>query len=131
MHYIITALGCKVNQYEAQAIETLLQPHGFTAAGEGDPVDLIVVNTSAVTAEGGRKSRQMIRKLREEYPQALTLASSLEPTAFNVGIAFGTAVGGAVISGPGMPYVGLVGAAFSLVAWALAALTVRLATRRR
>ena len=57
MHYIITALGCKVNQYEAQAIETLLQPHGFTAAGEGDPVDLIVVNTCAVTAEGGRKSR--------------------------------------------------------------------------
>lgn len=33
MHYIITALGCKVNQYEAQAIETLLHPHGFTAAG--------------------------------------------------------------------------------------------------
>jgi len=71
MHYIITALGCKVNQYEAQAIETLLHPHGFTAAGEGDPVDLIVVNTCAVTAEGGRKSRQMIRKLREEHPQAL------------------------------------------------------------
>ena len=70
-HYIITALGCKVNQYEAQAIETLLHPHGFTAAGEGDPVDLIVVNTCAVTAEGGRKSRQMIRKLREEHPQAL------------------------------------------------------------
>ena len=55
MHYIITALGCKVNQYEAQAIETLLHPHGFTAAGEGDPVDLIVVNTCAVTAEGGQK----------------------------------------------------------------------------
>lgn len=30
MHYIITALGCKVNQYEAQAIETLLHAHGFT-----------------------------------------------------------------------------------------------------
>ena len=71
MHYIITALGCKVNQYEAQAIETLLHPHGFTAAEEGDPVDLIVVNTCAVTAEGGRKSRQMIRKLREEHPLAL------------------------------------------------------------
>lgn len=71
MHYIITALGCKVNQYEAQAIETLLHAHGFTAAADGEPVDLIVVNTCAVTAEGGRKSRQMIRKLREEHPQAL------------------------------------------------------------
>ena len=71
MHYIITALGCKVNQYEAQAIETLLHAHGFTPAAGGEPVDLIVVNTCAVTAEGGRKSRQMIRKLREEHPQAL------------------------------------------------------------
>ena len=60
MHYIITALGCKVNQYEAQAIETLLHAHGFTPAADGEPVDLIVVNTCAVTAEGGRKSRQMI-----------------------------------------------------------------------
>ena len=70
MHYIITALGCKVNQYEAQAIETLLHAHGFTAAADGEPVDLIVVNT-ARHGGGRRKSRQMIRKLREEHPQAL------------------------------------------------------------
>lgn len=65
-----------------------------------------------------------------EYPQALTLASSLEPTAFNVGIAFGTAVGGAVISSIGMGYVGLVGAAFSLVACALAAFTTHIVRKR-
>ena len=65
-----------------------------------------------------------------EYPQALTLASSLEPTAFNVGIAFGTAVGGAVISSIGMGYVGLVGSTFSLVACALAALTTRIVRRK-
>ena len=65
-----------------------------------------------------------------EYPKALTLASSLEPTVFNIGIAFGTAVGGSVISGVGMPYVGLVGAAFSLVAWALAWLTVHHTKKR-
>ena len=57
MHYIITALGCKVNQYEAQAIETLLHAHGFTAAADGEPVDLIVVNTCAVTAEGASRAR--------------------------------------------------------------------------
>ena len=72
MHYIITALGCKVNQYEAQAVETLLQEHGLCAAGSEDPVDLIIVNTCAVTAEGGRKSRQTIRKLQQKYPEALT-----------------------------------------------------------
>ena len=41
MHYIITALGCKVNQYEAQAIETLLHAHGFTAAADGEPATLL------------------------------------------------------------------------------------------
>lgn len=71
MQYIITALGCKVNQYEAQAVETMLQAHGFTPAAAGETADLIVVNTCAVTAEGGRKSRQTIRKLREEHPGAL------------------------------------------------------------
>ena len=72
MHYIITALGCKVNQYEAQAVETLLHEQGLTAAREDDPVDLVIVNTCAVTAEGGRKSRQTIRKLQQKYPDALT-----------------------------------------------------------
>ena len=72
MHYIITALGCKVNQYEAQAVETLLQEQGFQAARETDPVELIIVNTCAVTAEGGRKSRQTIRKLQQKYPGAMT-----------------------------------------------------------
>ena len=72
MRYIITALGCKVNQYEAQAVETLLQEQGFQPAAAGETVDLIIVNTCAVTAEGGRKSRQTIRRLREEHPGALT-----------------------------------------------------------
>ncbi|WP_246060847.1 MFS transporter [Enorma burkinafasonensis] len=64
------------------------------------------------------------------HPKALTLASSLEPTSFNMGIAFGTAMGGAVVSGPGLAHVGAVGAAFSLVAWGLAALTYLLERRR-
>ncbi len=72
MRYIITALGCKVNQYEAQAVETLLQEQGVVPAADGEPVDLIIVNTCAVTAEGGRKSRQTIRRLREQHPGALT-----------------------------------------------------------
>lgn len=72
MRYIITALGCKVNQYEAQAVETLLQEQGLQSASVGEPADVIIVNTCAVTAEGGRKSRQTIRKLQQKYPDALT-----------------------------------------------------------
>lgn len=72
MRYIITALGCKVNQYEAQAIETLLQERGVFPAPAEEAADVIIVNTCAVTAEGGRKSRQTIRKLQQRYPNALT-----------------------------------------------------------
>ena len=51
--------------------------------------------------------------------------------AFNVGISFGTAVGGAVVSSIGIAYVGAVGAAFSLVAWALTLVTIKLARWER
>ena len=65
-----------------------------------------------------------IRVARERHPKAMVLASSLEPMAFNIGIAFGTAIGGAVVSGPGLRYVGLVGALFSLVAAGFVLLTL-------
>lgn len=72
-----------------------------------------------------------MRIARTRHPKAMVLASSIEPMAFNVGISFGTAVGGAVVSGPGIEYAGLVGAAFAVVAWVLTLATIRLARRER
>ena len=71
MKYIISTLGCKVNQYETQAMETLLQSHGHEPAKAGERADAVIVNTCAVTAESGRKSRQTIRRLRDENPGAV------------------------------------------------------------
>lgn len=71
MKYIISTLGCKVNQYETQAMETLLQQQGHRRAEPGEPADAVIINTCAVTAESGRKSRQTIRRLREENPGAV------------------------------------------------------------
>ncbi|MBR0354762.1 MAG: tRNA (N(6)-L-threonylcarbamoyladenosine(37)-C(2))-methylthiotransferase MtaB [Oscillospiraceae bacterium] len=71
MKYIITTLGCKVNQYETQAMETLLLEHGHSPAAPGEIADAVIVNTCAVTAESGRKSRQTIRRLRDENPGAV------------------------------------------------------------
>ena len=71
MKYIISTLGCKVNQYETQAMETILQQRGFEAAAPGEIADVVIVNTCAVTAESGRKSRQTIRRLRDENPGAV------------------------------------------------------------
>ena len=64
-------LGCKTNQYETQAMESLLQSHGHEPAKAGERADAVIVNTCAVTAESGRKSRQTIRRLREENPGAV------------------------------------------------------------
>lgn len=71
MKYIISTLGCKVNQYETQAMETLLCESGWQPAAEGEKADAVIVNTCAVTAESGRKSRQLIRRLTEENPGAV------------------------------------------------------------
>ena len=101
MKYIIYTLGCKVNQYETQAIETLLNEHGHTAASEGESADAVIVNTCAVTAESGRKSRQTIRRLRDENPGAVVAYLGdlgMGKTAFTRGLAAGLGYKGRVTS---------------------------------
>ena len=83
MKYIIATLGCKVNQYETQAMEAILAAHGHRRAEKGESADAVIVNSCAVTAESGRKTRQTIRRLREENPGAVIAVSGcysqLEP----------------------------------------------------
>ena len=83
MKYIISTLGCKVNQYETQAMETILFEHGHEPAAPGEIAEAVIVNTCAVTAESGRKSRQTIRRLRDENPGAVVAVcgcySQLDP----------------------------------------------------
>lgn len=67
---------------------------------------------------------------RDRHPKALTLASSLEPLSFNIGITFGTSVGGAVIAQAGIGSVGIVGAVFALIAAGLTLLTIKLANSK-
>lgn len=75
MKYLISTLGCKVNQFETQAMETMLMQRGHTHAFPGELADAVIVNTCAVTAESGRKSRQAIRRLRDENPGAVLAVS--------------------------------------------------------
>lgn len=63
-------LGCKVNQYETQAMERLLTALGGEAASEAQS-DLLIVNTCTVTATADRKNRTLIHRLRREHPQAV------------------------------------------------------------
>ena len=83
MKYIIATLGCKVNQYETQAMEAVLAAHGHRRAEKGESADAVIVNSCAVTAESGRKTRRTIRRLSEENPGAVIAVggcySQLEP----------------------------------------------------
>ena len=97
MKYIISTLGCKVNQYESQAMDALLKQRGHVISGEGEPVDAVIVNTCAVTGESGRKSRQLIRRMKEENPGAVVAVcgcySQLSPnevTAIGADVVFGS-----------------------------------------
>ena len=84
MRYSIYTLGCKVNQYETQAMERMLRERGLEPS-DGGEADVVIVNTCAVTAESGRKSRQAIRRLMQQNPAALVAVcgcySQLEPEA--------------------------------------------------
>ena len=98
MKYIISTLGCKVNQFETQAMEARLQEHGHLPCAPGELADAAIVNTCAVTAESGRKSRQLLRRLRDENPGAVLAVcgcySQLEPKEaeeIGAGVIFGAA----------------------------------------
>ncbi len=71
MKIAIYTLGCKVNQYETQAMEKELARRGHTLVPFEGPADAYIVNTCTVTAVSDKKSRQMIRRARKQSPGAV------------------------------------------------------------
>ena len=74
MRIAIHTLGCKVNQYETQALEREALRRGHTLADFDDAADAYVVNTCSVTAISDKKSRQMLRRARAQNPNAIVAA---------------------------------------------------------
>ena len=66
-------LGCKVNQYETEYMREGLMGIGYVDAEHHQPADLCIVNTCTVTAEGDAKSRQVIRRMNRQNPDAQIL----------------------------------------------------------
>nr|WP_312576341.1 tRNA (N(6)-L-threonylcarbamoyladenosine(37)-C(2))-methylthiotransferase MtaB [Sedimentibacter sp.] len=69
-----TTLGCKVNQFETEAMTELLEKEGFKIVGHQDISDIYIINTCAVTKESDRKSRQFINKAKRLNKDALVVA---------------------------------------------------------
>ena len=74
MQAAIYTLGCKVNQYETQAMEQELVRRGHTLVPFDQKADVYIVNTCSVTAVSDKKSRQMIRRCRKLNPNAVVAA---------------------------------------------------------
>lgn len=79
--FLTINLGCKVNAYECDAIANMLEDNGFVLSH--DNPDLIVINTCSVTATSDSKSRQKIRRIIKDNPEAIVCVmgcySQLEP----------------------------------------------------
>ena len=71
MKVAISTLGCKVNQYETQAMEQELRRRGHEIVDFSDAADAYVVNSCSVTAVSDRKSRQQLYRIRREHPAAV------------------------------------------------------------
>ena len=74
MRIAIYTLGCKVNQYETQAMGQELLRRGHTLVPFEDAADGYIVNTCSVTAVSDKKSRQMIRRCKKLNPAAVVAA---------------------------------------------------------
>ena len=71
MKFGFYTLGCKVNQYETQAMEQLLQAMGHTLGDFHGSCDGYIINTCSVTAVADKKNRAVIRRCRRENPEAV------------------------------------------------------------
>ena len=75
-------LGCKVNQYESQAMAQRLERMGFVICDPSEEADVYIINSCTVTAESDRKTRQTVRRFKKLHPDSLVLLTGCMPQAF-------------------------------------------------
>lgn len=68
-------LGCKVNAYETEAMQEMLEQHGYEIVPFAEGADVYVINTCTVTNMADRKSRQMLHRARKMNPNAVVVAA--------------------------------------------------------
>lgn len=69
------SLGCKVNSYESEAMQQMLEQAGYQIVPFHEMADLYVINTCSVTNIADRKSRQMIHRAKKQNPDAIVVAA--------------------------------------------------------
>ena len=83
MNIAFYTLGCKVNQYETEAMREAFAAAGHTVVPDSAPFDAVVINSCTVTAESDRKTRQSVRRFRKEHPDAAVVLTGCMVQAFS------------------------------------------------
>ncbi len=81
MKLLTHTLGCKVNQYETEAIKKIFLDSGYTISYKGEDPDVIFINSCTVTAESDRKTRQLLRRFRKAHRNAVIILGGCMPQA--------------------------------------------------
>ena len=68
-------LGCKVNSYETEAMQQLLEEAGYEIVSFHEKADVYIINTCSVTNIADRKSRQMLHRTKKQNPEAVVVAA--------------------------------------------------------
>lgn len=82
MKVAVITLGCKVNQYESEAMLSQLIRAGFSACPKDEQADVVLINSCTVTASSDQKVRQMLHKSRRNNPDAVIVLTGCMPQAF-------------------------------------------------
>lgn len=75
-------LGCKVNQYETEILKSKFLKEGFDIVSDEDEADVYVINSCTVTASGDKKTRQILRRMKRQNPDAVVALTGCMPQAF-------------------------------------------------
>lgn len=82
MKFNIVTLGCKVNQYESQAMREDLLNNGFELSESKDYADITIINSCTVTSVSDAKNRKIINKYRRNNPDGIIVLTGCMPQAF-------------------------------------------------
>ena len=90
--FSITTFGCKVNQYESQALRAVLIRRGLEECPAEEGADLLIVNTCTVTGTSESKCRRAVQSLRRRFPESAVVAAGcktapeVKPLAVRTGL---------------------------------------------
>lgn len=82
MDFNIITLGCKVNQYESQAMREALLKNGYVLSDDKEKSDITIINSCTVTSVSDAKNRKLINRVRRANPDGIIILTGCMPQAF-------------------------------------------------